>query len=300
MKKMKQAFTVAGYNFRHWHKNPRIILGFVLAFILCFLLTNKVLLFAQQYGTTLQLLEPFIWTFGDSASILLASLLLVFLLSDMPFLSSGTPFYLMRTSRRIWLLGQGLYIAGTTILYVGFILLATMILCARNAFPGNMWSPTAAMLGFSGAGRAIAVPAAQRAMEMAAPFSCAGTILFLMLLYSLLTAWVMLLFYLWKGAAAGMTSVFVFSLFGFLLSPETVKTLLNLSESESYVANIVVGWVSPLNHAAFQMHNYGFDHLPWLYQSIGIFCVLILICFWMCTKRIQTYSFSFTGTEGNT
>lgn len=63
MKKLKQAFSVAGYNFRQWHRNPRVVITFVLAFILCFLLSNKVVLFARRYGTTTQLLEPFIWTF---------------------------------------------------------------------------------------------------------------------------------------------------------------------------------------------------------------------------------------------
>lgn len=300
MKSIFQAFTVAGYNFRQWRKNPRILIAFALAIILCFLLTNKIFSFSEQYGTALQLFEPFIWSFGDPDSILLASMILVFLLSDMPFLSSGTPFYLMRTSRFVWLLGQGIYIIGTTFLYMAVILSSTVLLCVRNAFLGNMWSPTAAMLGFSDAGRAIAVPAAQRTMEMAAPFQCAGTIFLLMLLYSLLTAFIMLMFHLWKGQAASMASVFVFSLFGFLLSPNTIKVLLNLSEYEAYIANIIVGWLSPLNHATFQMHNYGFDNLPWLYQTVCIFIILIFICFWICMRLIRTYSFSFTGTEGNT
>lgn len=33
MKKLKQAFSVAGYNFRQWHKNPRVVITFVLAFM---------------------------------------------------------------------------------------------------------------------------------------------------------------------------------------------------------------------------------------------------------------------------
>ena len=300
MKKIKQAFAVAGYNFRQWHRNPRVVITFVLAFILCFLLSNKVVLFARRYGTTTQLLEPFIWTFGDSDSILLASLLLVFLFSDMPFLSSGTPFYLMRTSRSVWLIGQAIYIVGATSLYLLFVMLSTAFVCMENSFIGNLWSPTAVMLGFSDAGKAIAVPAAQKAMEMVTPYECAANILLLMLLYSLLMAFIMLLFHLWKGQLAGMVSVFGFSLFGFLLSPDTIKTMLKLSEQESYVANIIVGWVSPLNHATFHMHNFGYDNLPRMGDTLVIFALLIALCFGISLKLVRNYSFIFTGTEGNT
>lgn len=300
MKKIHQAFSVAGYNFRQWRKNPRIVITFALAFILCFLLSNKVVLFAQRFGTTTQILEPFIWTFGDSDSILLASLLLVFLFSDMPFLSNGTPFYLMRTSRHVWLTGQAIYIVGATFLYLLFVMLSTALICVGNSFVGNLWSPTAAMLGYSDAGRVIAVPAAQKAMETVTPFICAITILLLLLLYSLLMAFIMLLFHLWKGQSAGMVSVFAFTLFGFLLSPDTVKTLLNLSEHEAYIANIFVGWLSPLNHATFHMHNFGYDNLPRLFDTFVIFVVLILICFSISLKLVRKYNFTFTGTEGNT
>lgn len=106
MKKIKQAFSIAGYNFRLWRGNPRIVVTFALSFILCFLLTDKAVRFAVEHNTTLQLVETFIWSFGDSNSILLSSVLLVMLFADMPFLSSGTPFYLVRTDRRTWITGQ--------------------------------------------------------------------------------------------------------------------------------------------------------------------------------------------------
>ncbi|MCD7946389.1 MAG: hypothetical protein LUF81_07275 [Clostridiales bacterium] len=60
---------------------------------------------------------------------------------------------------------------------------------------------------------------------------------------------------------------FVFSLYGFLLSPKWLEALLGLSEEELYWANVAVGWLSPLNHAAYHMHNFGYDLLPRLWQS---------------------------------
>ncbi len=41
MKKLHQIFSIAGYNFRLWRKNPRIIVTFALAFVMCFLLSDN-------------------------------------------------------------------------------------------------------------------------------------------------------------------------------------------------------------------------------------------------------------------
>lgn len=295
---MKQIFIVAAYNFHMWKKNPRIFLSFAIAFIFCFLLSDKVVAFADKYDTSMQILEPFIWTFGDSNSILLASLILVFLFADMPFITSGTPFFLMRTTRKIWLMGQALYIVLATFLYLVFVMASTSLICMKNAFVGNLWSPTAVILSYSKAGEVIAVPATIKSMEMSTPYQCAAIIFLLMLLYALLLVFLMLLFHLLKGQPGGVIAAFGFSIYGFLLNPETMKILFHISDYESYKANVIVGWLSPLNHATFSMHNFGYDLLPTLWQSYLICGILICICFGASLLVIQRYSFNFTGTQG--
>ena len=59
----------------------------------CFLLSDKVVNLAEKFDTSMQLFEPFIWTFGDSNSILLSSMILIFLFADMPFVTNATPFF---------------------------------------------------------------------------------------------------------------------------------------------------------------------------------------------------------------
>lgn len=136
MKEIRQSFSIAGYNFRLWRGNPRILVTFLLAFILCFLLSDKAVTFAVKHNTTMQLVEVFIWNFGDSSSILLSSVLLVLLFADMPFLSSGTPLYLVRTKRRTWITGQVIYILAATFVYLMFVLLCTMFfLCVNLSQP---------------------------------------------------------------------------------------------------------------------------------------------------------------------
>ncbi len=270
-RRIRQAASVAGYNFRQWKDNPRIAVTFLLAFILCFLLTDKAVGFAREHETTMQVLEPFIWTFGDSNSILLSSLLLLLLFADMPFLSPGTPFYLMRMDRKTWILGQLLYTALAALLYLLFILAATSLVCMTNAFSGNLWSKTAAILGYSGEGEVIALPALVKTLEMSRPYQCAATIFLLMLLYTLVLV--------------------------FLLNPENLKNLFRLPEELAYKARVWVGWLSPLNQATYHMHNFGYDRLPRLWQTYLIFGALLLALVFLSFRAIRRYSFSFRGTE---
>lgn len=298
MNKLRRPFSVAAYNFRGWHKNPRVIVTFALAFILCFLLSDKAVKFAREYETTMQIVEAFVWTFGDSNSILLSSLLLVLLFADMPFITSGTPFYLVRIDRKTWVAGQAVYIIFATAIYMVFILASTSLVCMTQSFVGDMWSETAAILGYSGAGEAVALPALVKTLEMSTPYACMGTIFLLMLLYALLMAFIMLVLNLSKGQIAGVVGVFAFSLFGFLLNPLTIKTIFQLPDELMYKANVAVGWISPLNHATYHMHNFGYDLLPRLYQTYLIFGGLIVVCFLLSIRAARRYNFNFTGTEG--
>lgn len=297
--RFRQVGAVCQYNFKQWKKNPRIFITFALAFILCFLLSDKAVSFSLEQGTTMQLVEAFVWTFGDANSILLSSMLLVLLFADMPFICAGTPFYLVRIKRSTWLWGQILYIILATLLYMAFILFATAIITAHNSFIGNMWSETGAMLGYSGAGEAIALPASVKTMEMSYPYECMLVILGLMTAYTLLMVSIMLVVNLKKGQFWGVIAVFLFSLYGLLLNPQIFKQLFNLSDQMMYKANVAVGWLSPLNHATYYMHNFGYDLLPRLWQTFAIFGGLIAFCFVLALTSMKKYSFNFTGSDEN-
>lgn len=291
-------FSVAGYNFLLWRKNPRIFITFALAFIMCFLLTDKAVQFAIEHNTTLQIAESFIWSFGDSNSILLSSVLLVMLFADMPFLSSGTPFYLVRTDRKTWITGQVIYILAATTIYLTFVLVSTILLSIQQSFIANMWSPTAAILGYTNAGARVAIPALVKTLEMSWPYQSMISIFLLMLGYTSVMVLLMLVCNLRFGQAAGVVSVLVFSLYGILMQPDTIQLLLKLPDEAYYIANVIIGWLSPLNQATYHMHNFGYDKLPRMWQSYCIFIGLSVALFFTAIQAVKKYNFSFTGTEG--
>ncbi len=298
MKKMKQAFTIAGYNFRLWRGNPRILITFALTFILCFLLTDKAVTFAVEHNTPMQVAETFIWSFGDSNSILLSSVLLVLLFADMPFLSSGTPFYLVRTDRKTWITGQVIYTMAATAVYLLFVLVSTVLLSMRQSFAANMWSPTAAILGYTNAGKRVAIPALVKTLEMSWPYQSMFSIFALMLGYAGTMMMIMLVCNLRFGQAAGAVGVLAFSIYGILMKPDTIQLILKLPDEAYYIANVLIGWLSPLNQATYHMHNFGYDKLPRLWQSYLIFGVFIFLGYFAAIRAAKRYNFTFTGTEG--
>lgn len=296
MSKVRQSFAAAFLNFRKWRRNPKIFLVFGLAFIVCFLLSDKVIRFAEVHGTLLQILEPFIWTFGDANSVLIISLLLLLLFSDMPALGNEVPLFLIRMNRRVWMAGQILYLIMATMTLLCFILLSTCLLAGAKAYPANLWSDTAAILGYSSIGEEIAIPAFVKVLELSFPYSCMLHIFLLMLGYSVFMAALILYLNLLKGNG-GILGGIVFSGFGLLLNPQTIAGWFHIPQERSRIANIFFGWLSPLNHATYYMHNFGYDNLPRLGSSYIFFAVGSLLLFALSMGRIKRYNFYFTGTQ---
>lgn len=295
MNRLRQVWLVNAFNFLTWRKNPRVFITFALAFVLCFLLGERVGAFSREFRTSVQLVESFCWIFGDGQSVLLSSLLLVLLFGDMPFLSPGSAYWLVRIRRSTWLVGQALYVALAAGIYMLFLLAATVALSITNAFTANMWSETAAMLGYSPAGQSTLLPVMAKTLELSTPYACMAHIAVLTLLYTLVSALVMLALNLMKGPAWGVGGLCALNLFGFLLQPKTIEALLGWQAG--YRANLLAAWVSPLQHATYPMHNFGFDNLPRLWQSWVFFAALALALLLVARIQIRRYNFNFTGGQ---
>ncbi len=294
---IKRAWRTALYQFRQWRGNTRIITAFVLTFILCFILSDSYITYAEKYGYSIQFMEAFIWSFGDANNILLLSLLAYVIFSDMPMINTYTPYILVRENRREWLWGQVIYIVVTIIIFMSFVLASTGILTARISYPGNVWSKASVALAYAGKKNEMSVPVSIRTLQMSRPFQTALSVYMLVVLYLVTIIFIMMLFNIIKGHRVGMAASLTFAVFGLLLNPANISKLFNLPEELYYKANVIVGWISPLNHATFHMHSFGYDDLPKMYQSVLIFMVLIIILSVFIDRAFRKYSFSFVGTE---
>lgn len=294
-KNLKQIIAIARYNFQGFWKNPKTLLTLGLGFILSYLLSEKAIMVAEMYQSPIQVIEPFLWTFGDTVSVLLASILLIFLFSDVPKVSPVTPFYLSRISKRKWLAGQFLYITIGTGIYLAFILLSTSFLCMKRSFVGNIWSKTAALLGYSKLGADMMVPSSVKVMERVTPYGCMGRLLILLLCYSLTLGFLILAVNLISRKNYGIFAGIVYSIAGYLMTSEALQKITGLENYELYKINLFLGWVSPLNHATYARHSFGYDQLPTLVQSYLVFGGILTIFFLLALRALKHYNFEFLG-----
>ena len=79
-------------------------------------------------------------------------------------------------------------------------------------------------------------------------------------------------------------------------NPEFIAKVLKLPQEQMRMANILFGWLSPLNHATYYMHNFGYDNLPKLWVSYLFFILGSLVLLWLSFKKMKNYTFEFTGT----
>ena len=114
----------------------QVIFTFLLEFVLSFLLTGRIMVVMENYDTPVQAVEPFLWTFGDGTAVLLSSLLLLLLFSDLPKMTPVTHISNSNNKEK-WLLGQFIYIILVTALYTVLMLLFTSVLCMKDRLSGQ-------------------------------------------------------------------------------------------------------------------------------------------------------------------
>ena len=295
---MKQILGIVRYNFSGFFRNPKVIFTFMLEFILSFLLTGKVMTVMENYDTPVQAIEPFLWTFGDGTAVLLSSLLLLLLFSDLPKMTPVTPYQLVRTTKKKWLWGQFIYVTMVTALYTILMLFFTSTLCMKNSYPGNLWSETAAMLGYSSLGKDLQVPSTVRVMESISPYGCMLQVFVLLFCYSLTLSFVILLGNLYQGKTKGMIFGLLYSVSGFLLDSNVLASLLHKEKYEMYQINVLICWISPLNQAVYGKHNLGYDPLlPGIWQSCIFFLIFVLVLAFVALHRMKKYPFEFLGEK---
>lgn len=296
MESVKQVAAAIRWNFLGFFKNPRVVVTFLFSFILCFFLSGKAMMVADYYDSPIQALEPFIWTFGDATSILLCSLLLILLFLDLPKLSPFTPYMLLRMKKWRWLLAQFFYIFLATVLYMLYVVLVTSLLCMQKTYAGNIWSKTAALLAYSTMGKDLSIPSTVKVMESTSPLSCSFQIMALLVCYALTLTFLMLWFQMKLGKKAAIGAGLCYSLYGFLLNPDVLAKILHKEEYEMFLVRRISGWISPLNHATYGMHDFGYDVLPSIGQSIMVFLGILLLLAGLAFHTLKKYNFSsFTG-----
>lgn len=292
MRNSRTVLSILLWNLRLLWKNPRFFLCFLLGFLSCFLLTQHTIGLSLQFHTELQIAEPFIWCFSDSDHILFSSLALLLLLSQMPRLDTSDTFLLFRASRRSWLAAQILTAIVLSLVYTLFLLLSSLLLTIGAAtIAANRWSNTATILSYAPATLQRTLTVLRKLIRFTSPYSCSFHIFWLMAQYTLFLLLTHLAVSLRFGKKAGISMVTLLTLAAWLLTPSRFMVWLKLDEKMAYYANLLAAWLSPLQHATYVMHNFGYDSLPTLAQTHLLFTGLNLILLAVALRQVKALEF---------
>lgn len=141
-KNIKQIFTVARTEFIGWITDPRIIILGVLIIFTKTLAIDPLAARAERFGEKLIIFEPFIALGNSGMLTLFIPLVFMVLLSDYPKLGGNSMFFISRTGKHNWLLGQILFLIAAIFTFL-FIIFLSSVLISGGRF-GIKWSDAAA------------------------------------------------------------------------------------------------------------------------------------------------------------
>lgn len=135
---IKQILGVARTEFIEWIANPRIIIVGVLLIFIKTLAIEPLAARADKFGESLIFFEPFVAVGNSSVLAMFIPLVFLVLISDYPKLHGNALFFISRTGKRRWLIGQIVFLITAVAVILSVILLMS-ILFSGGQF-GDNWS----------------------------------------------------------------------------------------------------------------------------------------------------------------
>jgi hypothetical protein len=136
--KLYAIWNVAKSEFIKWITNPRIIIAGVLIVFIRSFAVLPMLEQSEKYGEPLNVMEPFIAAGNSGMLALFLPLVFLLLISDFPIMGGNTIFFINRTGKLNWFLGQIVFIIISIFVYIGTILLSCMVM-SKGTF-STEWS----------------------------------------------------------------------------------------------------------------------------------------------------------------
>jgi len=137
-KDIKCIFSVARSEYVKWITNPRVIVIGVLLVFMKTLAIDPLLERADKIGEKIAVLEPFAAIGNSGMLVMLMPCVFMVLISDYPKMTRNTLYFVKRTGKKNWFIGQMLFVFFAIISFLTVILLGS-VLMSQGSFTGN-WS----------------------------------------------------------------------------------------------------------------------------------------------------------------
>lgn len=136
----RKIWSVCRTEYVKWVMNARMIMFVALIVFVYDYVIRTIMENGEKMGEPINIIEPFI-AIGNSALLLfIMPIVFLALISDFPKSDGNSMFYMIRTGKVNWFLGQTLFAIVAGISYVGAILGISCLVVMKNAFIYNEWS----------------------------------------------------------------------------------------------------------------------------------------------------------------
>lgn len=130
--------SVASSEYVRWITNPRIIIVGVLLVFMRTLAVEPLLERAHKIGISLGIFEPYIAIGNSGMLVMLMPCVYLILMSDYPKITGNTLFFIQRTGKWNWFIGQMLFILYTILTFMGIVMAGSILISEGRMLSG--WS----------------------------------------------------------------------------------------------------------------------------------------------------------------
>lgn len=138
--RIKSVFAVARTEYVKWITDPRVIIVGVLLVFMRTLAVEPLLERAVRFGEKLNILEPFVAIGNSGMLVMLMPCVFLILVSDYPKMTGNTLFFIKRTGKTNWFLGQLLFLLMAIATFVLAVVIGGILVSEGTL--GTDWSNT--------------------------------------------------------------------------------------------------------------------------------------------------------------
>lgn len=281
---IKKSLSSAKTEYIKWIFDTRmIVLAVLLVFIYSFVI-QPLLSNTRLMGEPLNILEPFIALANSGAVMLIIPIVFMILIADYPKIDTNTVFYIMRTGRLNWLVGQVIKLVYMAVSYLAIIFAGSVIPMLFKGFWGNEWSRTTthfAALFPEYSGNSGAQMITKNLYNQLSVFSAAIQSYLLVFAYLLILGLMLLFFSLVKQKAIG-----------FLLC----GSIITIGTAFCSVKSTLM-WTMPMANSIIWLHYTMYFKEPIVPMSFSICYLLIFIAILLILSFIAIKKFNYDNVS---
>ena len=243
MNKIRMIIKICLYELKIQIHSKRVVLGYLVGIVVVLKQAMAYILYANEVGMSVNVLESFIITGNNYNTIMFMVLGWLFIISEAPFVNNNSVFLIHRTDKKSWNQGMISYIVFQGLCYYALIALTCIVISIPIGYLANIWSNALVNLS-SGAYEIYAVDVYfphQSFMKEISVFGAFGVTWSLCFLYGISLAMILYVFNLFSNQIWGVIMTFFFHFLNYEMMKEGYMVMIKYSLLARSVPLFLIG-----------------------------------------------------------